>query len=395
MIDGATPERQWTEKEIAALKLEQYKDVFKVPGSFDEAWNHPCSFQQKKWRDGFRKEVAKMDQHKVWKLVKRSSMPKGRRPIKSKWVLEIKRDGTFRCRLVGCGYSQIGGIDFEEIYNAVANDVTFRILLTAKMVLKKECGVFDIETAFLNADTDKELYMEVPQGVEAGEDEVARLLKAIYGTVQAARAFGQLFAKIMRKIGFKQSSADPCLFIRKDENGTVFVIIYIDDGFFVGDRPAIDSMVTQLEGEGLKLKVKHNMEDYLSCQVKFNKDGRRAWLGQPHMIKKIESSFGEEARSARLGKTPGTPGQILNRPQKGEEALPADKQRRLRSGVGMLLYLVKHSRPDIANAVRELTKCMDLGTPVAYKELLKVVKFVLHTKDLGLKMYPNINFEAL
>ena len=38
--------------------------------------------------------------------------------------------------------------------------------------------------------------------VEAGEDEVAMLLKAIYGTVQAARAFGQLFAKIMRKIGF-------------------------------------------------------------------------------------------------------------------------------------------------------------------------------------------------
>ena len=154
-------------------------------------------------------------------------------------------------------------------------------------------------------------------------------------------------------------------------------------------------MVTQLEGEGLKLKVKHNMEDYLSCQVKFSKDGRRAWLGQPHMIKKIESSFGEEAKSARLGKTPGTPGQILNRPQKGEEALPADKQRRLMSGVSTLLYLVKHSRPDIANAVRELTKCMDLGTPVSYKELLKVVKFVLHTKDLGLKMYPNINFEAL
>ena len=57
--------------------------MFKVPGSFDEAWNHPCSFQQKKWRDGFRKEVAKMDQHKVWKLVKRSSMLKGRKPIKS------------------------------------------------------------------------------------------------------------------------------------------------------------------------------------------------------------------------------------------------------------------------------------------------------------------------
>ena len=29
-----------------------------------------------------------------------------------------------------------------------------------------------------------------------------------------------------------------------------------------------------------------------------------------------------------------------------------------RSGVGMLLYLVKHSRPDIANGVRELSKAL-------------------------------------
>jgi hypothetical protein len=34
------------------------------------------------------------------------------------------------------------------------------------------------------------------------------------------------------------------------------------------------------------------------------------------------------------------------------------------------------------------------GTPVSYKEMLKVVKFALHTKDLGLKMYPNINYKA-
>jgi hypothetical protein len=51
-----------------------------------------------------------------------------------------------------------------------------------------------------------------------------------------------------------------------------------------------------------------------------------AW--QPHMIKKlkIESSFGEAAQTVRLGKPPGTPGQILNRTQEGEEALPVDQQ---------------------------------------------------------------------
>jgi hypothetical protein len=60
-----------------------------------------------------------------------------------------------------------------------------------------------------------------------------------------------------------------------------------------------------------------------------------------------------------------------------------------RSGVGMLLYLVKHSRPDIANAVRELSKCMTGANAAAYKELLGVIKFVLDTRDYyGLKLAP-------
>ena len=36
-----------------------------------------------------------------------------------------------------------------------------------------------------------------------------------------------------------------------------------------------------------------------------------------------------------------------------------DQQHEYWSGVGTLLYLTKHSRPDIANAVCELSKSMD------------------------------------
>jgi hypothetical protein len=54
----------------------------------------------------------------------------------------------------------------------------------------------------------------------------------------------------------------------------------------------------------------------------------------------------------------------------------------------MLLYLVKHSRPDIANAVRELSKALDGTSPVAYKELMRVLKYVMDTKLLSLKMKP-------
>jgi hypothetical protein len=54
----------------------------------------------------------------------------------------------------------------------------------------------------------------------------------------------------------------------------------------------------------------------------------------------------------------------------------------------MLLFLVKHSRPDIANPVRELSKCMDGATRAAVKELYRVIKFTLDTKDYGLLLKP-------
>jgi hypothetical protein len=54
----------------------------------------------------------------------------------------------------------------------------------------------------------------------------------------------------------------------------------------------------------------------------------------------------------------------------------------------MLLYLVKHSRPDIANAVRELSKALDGTSPAAYKELMSVLKYVMDTKNLSLRIQP-------
>ena len=54
----------------------------------------------------------------------------------------------------------------------------------------------------------------------------------------------------------------------------------------------------------------------------------------------------------------------------------------------MLLYLVEHSRPDIANCVRELSKVLDGTTDCAFNEMLRIIQYVLDTKNLGLKIEP-------
>ncbi len=69
---------------------------------------------------------------------------------------------------------------------------------------------------------------------------------------------------------------------------------------------------------------------------------------------------------------------------------PKDKYRKsiIISEVGMLLYLIKHSRPDIANAVCECTKVLDGAMEYAYHEMLRIIKYVFDTKDYGLRIEP-------
>jgi hypothetical protein len=376
------------------IKPEEYKDRFDNPAKFDEAWDHPESHQRSLWRAAINKEFAKMERCKVWKKVKRTAVPTGRRCVKHKWVFEIKRNGVFRARLVACGYSQVGGQDFEDTFSPVVHDVTFRIWLIMVMLWQLPTLIFDIETAFLHGELEgTEIYMDCPEGMEHEDDECLQLLKTIYGLVQAARQYFRKFADVMKSIGFVQSPADPCMFVKRDHLGTVVVIVYVDDCAACGHRAALDDMLKRIKESGFNLTVNEDMQDYLSCEVSFNKDRTRAWLGQPHMIKKIRKTFGEDVKGLPKYKTPGTPGVGLIRAEEDEALASPEEQKLYRSGVGMLLYLVKHSRPDLGNPVRELTKCLIGAHPAAMKEMYRVIKFVLDTSNLGLKIEPVLEGE--
>ena len=62
------------------------------------------------------------------------------------------------------------------------------------------------------------------------------------------------------------------------------------------------------------------------------------------------------------------------------------RQKWFRSMVGTLLYLVKLSRPDLSNSVRELSKVMDGAAPAHEKELKRVIEYVIQTKFKTLKI---------
>ena len=151
----------------------------------------------------------------------------------------------------------------------------------------------------------------------------------------------------------------PCLYIKKSAKGVVYVVLYVDDNLMVGDMAAIDDAISALKRNGLVLKFMEGLQDYLSCKIKFSSDKNRAWLGQSHLIKNLEKKFGEHMQDIWSHKTPDTSNFFIIRPVINSEKISTEDQQEYWLGVSLLLYLVKHLCPILANMTRELSKAND------------------------------------
>ena len=244
----------------------------------------------------------------------------------------------------------------------------------------------DIDNAFLNGDLEHEIYMKIPEGFdevinqEVDKEDCLILQKAIYGLVQAARQFWKKIVNKMQEGSFKLSEADPCMLYKEYEKGVCIIIIYIHDMLIIGKEEAIDDAIRVLQGH-FQVKDPTSLEEYLGVQIVQSDDGKKAWLGQPTIIKSLEKQFGEKVAKKKMTITPGTPGFIGGKVDEKTQSM-------YRSGVGTLLYLTKHSRPDITNPMRELSKSMDGASMAHVTEMYRVINFVLEMKTLGLRMVP-------
>ena len=291
----------------------------------------------------------------------KDNLPQGRRLLKCKWVFKLKRDGTYRSRLVAMGFIQIPGVDFTDSFAPVVSDVTLRILLILKMIFEWDTKLIDVEQAFLYGDLENEIYMEIPEGMKAPSNSCLQLKRSIYGLVQASRTFWQTFTKHLKSKGFKISRADSCLFIRQTKQGICIFILYVDDALLFGKSEAIDLAINDIK-EFFSISTNGTLQDYLGAKITIYQHNKTTWVTQPDLLEKMFAKYGQEL-SKRNYKTPGTPGFVSNlRSIQDEDVLSTAQMERYRSGVGMLLYLQKLSLPDLSNPVRELSKCLTKAT---------------------------------
>jgi hypothetical protein len=205
--------------------------------------------------------------------------------------------------------------------------------------------------------------------------------------------FYEKLIDVLKVIGFEESKSDPCLWTMWDSvvNHMLIIGIYVDDCLIIGKESSVSNLLEDLKKHEFSLKIEKDVVEYLSCHIVESKIEAKLTMIQPHLLIRLTQKFGEEIKEMRKYLTPGTPRFKIQKSIDDLEVINDDFQRKYRSGLGMLLYLTKYSRPDISNIVRELSKCMNAASWGSYQELLRVIKFINDAKSFGLKIIPKLD----
>ena len=386
---------QFTYEEIMNFAGQRARDI-QTPKTYAEAVGHPEHGHQ--WQLSMKDELNAMERLGVFQIV---TLPANVPLIKTKWVYKVKEDkhgyaNRLKSRWVVLGCKQKYGINYSDTHSPVSKLVTVRILLTIAASLKLEVHQMDVETAFLNATLEEEVYVAPPPGFDFGmkEGQGLKLIKALYGLKQAPRAWNRTLDRFLLETGLTKSQADPCVYYRiKDEVATTIVVIYVDDIIIFGANAAEIERVKVSLKNMFKVSDMGLVDHYLGISFT-HKQGGTLHLTQTSYIEKLLDRF--ELTGARPAPTPILKSTLLKSLQADadDETIPCTSAP-YRELIGSLLYLSLCTRPDIALAVTKLARFSCNPKPIHWNTAKTVLRYLKGTKHMGLRYTPgNLTLEG-
>ena len=345
------------------------------------------SVHKAQWIAAEQSEIASLQSKGVFEP---TVLPDGKSIIDTKWVYALKyKNGEiarFKARLVAKGFEQIAGIDFDQTFSPVARMASLRLVLALAALYRLEVHQMDVETAFLNADLEEEVYIRIPEGLEVPQGvNCLRLRKALYGLKQAPRAWNKDINTKLHSMGFTQLLSEPCLYVYFRDTDICIISLYVDDLVIAASSLSVISHVKSRLQQYYLMKDLGVIDEILGCKVVIDRDLDSITIQQAQYTKEIIAKF-LPADDNIVSSVPADPNLHLVQSQcaQSEEEIQGMKDIPYRQAIGSLLWLALGTRPDISYAVGQVAKFNAHPGLIHWNAVLKIFRYLKYTGPMGI-----------
>ncbi|PLW10015.1 hypothetical protein PCASD_24270 [Puccinia coronata f. sp. avenae] len=336
---------------------------------------------------------SELDTPKTWRQLLKS-------PNKHRWLKAAEDkfasllDHTIqklKARLVAMGYSQIHGLDYDEVFSPTLQLETLRLIFSLLASRGWKGRQVDFKTAFLNGHLDKPIYMEQPPGFADPQhpDWVCEVSRSLYGLKQSPRQWNIELHKALLDLGLSNSKYDPTLYFKLDNNKLIGALTtHVDDLAIVGEPDFVDSLISAV-GKRFKIGADEELNHFLSLKMTRNVPDRYVFLNQAHYISELCTRFldgkstpvstpTDSAFKSLGSKSPSDPASTGPYPQL----------------IGSLLWVSQCTRPDISFAVNRLSQHLRDPSEAHWRAGLQILNYLVTTQDLKLRLGGDLLFSG-
>eukprot|EP00286_Rhodomonas_abbreviata_P021100 CAMPEP_0181305828 /NCGR_PEP_ID=MMETSP1101-20121128/9952_1 /TAXON_ID=46948 /ORGANISM="Rhodomonas abbreviata, Strain Caron Lab Isolate" /LENGTH=1956 /DNA_ID=CAMNT_0023411799 /DNA_START=677 /DNA_END=6547 /DNA_ORIENTATION=+ len=303
-------------------------------------------------------------------------------PLPSRFTYHLKRnrDGTiskYKARIVARGDMQTED-EYSTTYAPTSRFTAIRTIISIaaqeQMLLKH----WDITGAFMTADIDTKIYMELPPGYSLPDGKCIELAKSLYGLRQSPGLFHDTLETWLLDYGFEPVGADRVIFKLARGTEKILLSLYVDDGLCATNSQALyDTFLADLSRK-FALSDQGELSWYLGVGIDHNLSTGVTTLSQEQFVETIIERF--SMQGCKPVSTPAEPHSHLlvsDCPATPDK----DAVRKYQQIVGSLMYLSCFTRPDISYAVNQCAKFMSNPGPAHMLAAKRIIKYLAGTKD--------------
>ena len=120
------------------------------------------------------------------------------------------------------------------------------MVLAIAAELDYQVYMLDVQTAFLNADVEEEVFAKMAAGYERSNESRVPLAMKLKKSLCPKNRFSTMDHHLS-KIKFRSLKSDPCVCVYEDENGSAILTLYADDVLLLGtNKQLLDKLKKQL-----------------------------------------------------------------------------------------------------------------------------------------------------